>query len=124
MLPEWLITATVSDYMLLIFAAGVLWFTLDYGLGSPWWRGPIGYVVLAYSLSVLALMFLIIWGIVAGERVDEWVRQIVGVTLIGGIVGKIVILRVSRREGKIESRRRAAAEAELGSENPNKEKTP
>lgn len=123
MLPDWLITATLSDHMLLIFAFGVLWFTLDYGLGSPWWRGPIGYVVLAYSLSVLALMFLIIWGIVAGERVDEWIRQIVGALLIGGIVGKIVILHVSRHEGRIESLRRAAAETKMGPANPNKEKT-
>lgn len=104
-MPLWILDLTLSDYTLMTFAFGVLWFTVDYGIFTPWWRHPIGWVVFSYSLSVLGLMSLILFGIVAGQRVDEWARLIVGILLVAGIVGKIIVLHVSRREGRIERRK-------------------
>ncbi|QNJ55971.1 membrane protein [Microbacterium phage Rasputia] len=95
-----------SDWAMVLFTLGVLWFVLDYGIFNPWWRAPIGWVVMIYGVSVLLLMFLILYGLVAGQRVDEWARFPVGVLLVAGILGKIIILHVARHEGRIERRRR------------------
>lgn len=94
-----------SDWAMVLFTLGMLWFVLDYGIFNPWWRHPIGWVVMIYGVSVLLLMFLILYGLVAGQRVDEWARLPVAVLLVSGIAGKIVILHISRHEGRIERRK-------------------
>lgn len=105
-MPEWMIGLTPSDFLLTAFFIGSIWFLFDYGLFSPWWKHPIGYVVFTYGLSVVVLMSLITYGVVAGQRVDEWLRIIAGILLCIGIAGKIIILHVSRHEGRIERRAR------------------
>lgn len=115
-MPEWFTTMTTSDWLLALFAAGALWFVLDYGLFSPWWRHPIGWVVMVYGISVLLLMLLIIYGVVVGERIDEWARQLVAGLLVLGIAGKIIVLHVSRHEGRIERRRTRAEGSSAASE--------
>ncbi|AWN07751.1 membrane protein [Microbacterium phage Hendrix] len=111
---ENLVELAPSDWAMVAFTFGVLWFVLDYGIFNPWWRAPIGWVVMIYGFSVLLLMFLILYGLVAGQRVDEWARLPVGVLLVAGILGKIVILHVARHEGRIERRRlRAERHARL-----------
>ena len=105
-MPQWMIELTTSDYLLTVFFLGSVWFVFDYGLFSPWWRHPIGYVVLTYGISIVILMSLITYGIVAGQRVDEWLRTIAGILLVMGIAGKIIVLHVSRHEGRIERRAR------------------
>jgi multidrug efflux pump subunit AcrB len=108
-LPEnWLDHLLPSDWGLAVFAALVLVFIVDYGVFSPWWRHPIGYVVLMYSISVALLVFLILWATATGARIDEWARQLVVILLILGIVGKMVILHVSRYQGMIERRKERA----------------
>lgn len=109
--PLWVAEMAPSDWMMVIFTVGQLWFVFDYGIFSPWWRAPIGWVVMAYGLSVLLLMTLILYGLVAGQRVDEWARLPVSVLLVVGILGKIVILHVSRHEGRIEHRKLRAERA-------------
>lgn len=94
-----------SDWTMVLFTAGLLWFVFDYGIFSPWWKAPIGWVVMLYGLSVTLLMILILYGLVAGQRVDEWARLPIAVLLLTGILGKIVILHISRHEGRIERRK-------------------
>lgn len=105
-MPQWMLELAPSDYLLTAFFLGQLWFIVDYGFFSPWWKHPIGYVVLTYGVSIVILMSLITYGVVAGQRVDEWLRTIAGVLLLLGIAGKIVVLHVSRHEGRIERRKR------------------
>lgn len=123
-MPEWFMSMTTSDWLLFLFAVGALWFVVDYGAFSPWWKHPIGWVVMVYGVSVVLLMFLIVYGVVVGERVDEWARQIVGFLLCVGITGKILILHVSRHEGRIERRRTRAQAAEAASEAHSDAQTP
>ncbi len=94
-----------SDWLMLLFAVGALWFVLDYGIFSPWWRSPIGIVVFTYGVSVVLLMVLIVYGMFRGDRVDEWARVMVAGALVLGIFGKIIVLHVARREGRIERRK-------------------
>ena len=104
--PEWILELTQSDFLLGVFALLVFAFLLDYGIFSPWWRHPIGWITIIYTLSVLGLMFLIVWGVIVSQRVDEWARSAVGAFLVLGALGKLIILHVSRYEGKIERRKR------------------
>jgi hypothetical protein len=60
------------------------------------------------------LMFLILYGLVAGQRVEEWARVPVAFLLTVGIAGKLIILHVSRHEGKIARRKAAFERARLG----------
>lgn len=103
--PLWVAEMAPSDWTMVLFTLGLLWFVFDYGIFSPWWKAPIGWVVMAYGVSVMLLMFLILYGLVAGQRVDEWARWPVSILLVLGIVGKIVILHVSRHEGRMERRK-------------------
>lgn len=104
MLPEWITGLDLSDYLIMVFALGVLWFGIDYGIFSPWWRDPLGWVMLGYNISVALLLGLIIYAAVFGQRVDEIYRAPVAFLLAVSIVGKIAILHISRREGRIERR--------------------
>jgi len=107
-MPAWFWEMAPSDWMMVAFGVLVLTFLIDYGFFSPWWEHPIGWIVLIYGLSVLALVVLIIYGMVAGQRIDEWPRLIVTTMLVVGIMGKIIILHVSRHEGRVERRARHA----------------
>lgn len=98
-MPGWFMEMTLSDWNVVVFGALVLVFLIDYMGWSPWWQHPIGYIAIAYSISVLLLVFLIVYGMIAGQRVDEWARTIVTFLLIMSIVGKIIILHYERRRG-------------------------
>lgn len=115
-LPDWVDGLLPSDWLMFAFLVVQLLFIIDYGVFTPWWRGPIGWIVLEYGVGVLLLMGLIIYGVVAGQRVDEWARVLVMTMLLFGAVGKEYILKVSRHEGRIErrERRRLAHEMAAG----------
>lgn len=101
-MPEWFYEMAPSDWNMVIFGLLILVFVIDYGFWSPWWTHPIGWIVLIYGISVLALVFLILYGMVAGQRVDEWARFTVTLMLDVGIIGKIVILHYERKQGQKE----------------------
>jgi hypothetical protein len=101
---------TPSDVMLLLAVLPAAWFWASYGLGSPWYRSTLGVVTFLHSLSVASLLFLIVYAIVFGQRVDEPWRLMVSTVLFFALTSKVVILHVERRAGRIE-RRRARARA-------------
>ncbi|QKO02795.1 hypothetical protein SEA_KELCOLE_42 [Microbacterium phage Kelcole] len=106
MVPQWVAEMQTSDWLMFTFAALLLFFVLDYGTGTPWWKAPVSGFTFEYGLSVLALMSLIIYGVIFGQRVEEWARIPVMLGLCVGMIGKIVVLKVSRHEGRIERRAR------------------
>ena len=110
--PSWVTELAMSDWMMFVFVGLLLFFVLDYGTFTPWWKAPVSIFVFEYGIAVLALMFLIIHGIVVGERIDEWARRVVMFGLCAGILGKIIVLKVSRRQGRIERRRLAGLTTE------------
>jgi hypothetical protein len=112
MLPEWMLGLQLSDYLMLIFMVGVLWFVIDYGGFTGWWRHPVGWILLGFPISVALLLALIIYGVIFGHRVEEWLRVPVMALLIVMMVGKIIAVHVSRREGALERREHAASRRE------------
>lgn len=106
MVPQWVAEMQTSDWLMFAFAALLLFFVLDYGTGTPWWKAPVSAFTFEYGLSVLALISLIIYGVVMGERVEEWARIPVMFGLCVGVLGKIIVLKVSRRQGRVERRAR------------------
>lgn len=100
----WITDLTVSDYLIIIAFAALLWFIVDYGGFTPWWRvrqhGWIGIAVLLFTFSVFLLMGLIIWGTIVGQRVPEPARIVVAFLLAVGMVGKTVILHHERKVGR------------------------
>lgn len=106
MVPQWVAEMQASDWLMFVFAALLLFFVLDYGTGTPWWKAPVSAFTFEYGLSVLALISLIIYGVVMGERVEEWARIPVMFGLCVGVLGKIIVLKVSRRQGRIARRER------------------
>lgn len=111
-MPDVLINFFASSELsdLLIFAAApfVLLFALDYGIGSPWYTHPLGVLTFLMSLSTFGLLFLILYAMITGNRIDEPWRILVGLGLLVASIGKVIILRVERRRGRIQRRERHA----------------
>lgn len=115
MLPEWIVDLQMSDYLMFAFIAGVLFFAIDYGGFTGWWRHPVGWILLGFPISMGLILALLVYGVVFGQRVDEWVRvPVMGFALVL-IVGKIIALHISRNEGKIARRKEQPFMADLDS---------
>lgn len=110
---------TASDYFILAAFFGAAWFAISYALFSPWYKvqdhGWIGVMTLLHSWSVAALLFLIVWAIIFGQRIGEEVRLPISIFLALATMTKVVILHHERRTGRIARRkaRLAAQEKEL-----------
>lgn len=117
-MPQWVVELQPSDWLMFAFLVAQLFFVLDYGMFSAWWRAPIGWIVFGYGVSILLLMGLIIYGVVFGQRVDEWIRFIAMFFCLTFAVGKEVILKMSRRQGRIERRERRRAAHGVSSPHP------
>lgn len=111
---------SLSDIFLLIGLPFAAWFPITYSLGSPWYKvkrhGWIGVMTLLHSLSVAALLFLIVWGIVYGQRIDEAFRLPISAVLALAFAAKVAILHAERRRGRIMRRDRHEREKHHGSE--------
>jgi len=121
MVPTWVAELMPSDWLMFAFAGLLLYFVLDYGLLTPWWKAPVSFFVLWYALAMAVLMVLIIYGTVAGQRIDEWARIPAWAALCIGMLGKIVVLKFSRYQGRIERRRLAGLTSERISMDPKTE---
>lgn len=105
MLHELFSNLTTSDTLLLLCVPFAGWFVLSYGLLSPWYRYWLGIVTFLHSTSVALLLFLIVWGIVFGQKVDEPYRLAISALLLFALISKVVILHVERRNGRLERRK-------------------
>lgn len=96
---------TPSDYLLVGSVVPAIWFVLVYGGATKWWVDPLGWIVLAYGLAVAGLLGLIVYGIFNGQRVDEVLRFIFSAFLFVALCGKVIVLHLERRRGRLEKRR-------------------
>lgn len=94
-----LATFDPSDYFLVIDLALALIFLGYFSLGHPrvWYRDRLGWVIMSYALAVVALLCLIVYSIVFGQRVDEVVRSAVALTLGAALLAKTWSMRQERR---------------------------
>ena len=93
--------ALIADLML----ASI--FALYFALGRPrvWYRDRLGWVIFGYALSVVALLGLIVYGIVFGQKVDEPIRLAVALGLAGALVAKTWSVYRERRAGRLAGER-------------------
>lgn len=110
MLPDLLARIdTLSDVLFVIAAPLAAYFFLSYGLGSPWYKvwqhGWLGVMTFLHGLSVVALVSLIVYTTIYGQRADEWYRSLIAALLVISLLGKIVILHYERHMGTLERRR-------------------
>lgn len=86
------------DFILAVAVAGYFTF------GGPlfaWTRDPLGWVIFSYSVVTVGLLFLIVWGIVFGQKVDEWARFVFAFLFACGLIGKGSAMYSERRRGRI-----------------------
>lgn len=86
----------IIDALLAVFLAGY------FALGRPraWFRDRLGWVIFGYALAVVALLALIVYDIVFGQKVDEPVRFVVGAALGVALVAKTRAIHNERRAGR------------------------
>lgn len=91
-----------SDVFLLIdFVLAIILlivFTLTHGFG--WVRDRLGWVIAFYALAVVALLFLISWATLTGERLIEIFRLPIAAALGVALVWKTVAIITERRHEK------------------------
>ncbi|MDF2915904.1 MAG: hypothetical protein K0S70_121 [Microbacterium sp.] len=109
MLPEFLALAnTPSDWLLLYCLLPSAAFFITYTTTSPWWKvrefGWLGVVTVLHSLSVGLLLFLICYGIVFGQKIDEEYRVAISGALAFALTSKYVVFLLERRAGLRERR--------------------
>lgn len=93
-----------SDYALLIDFILALFLALYFSVGRPrtWYRDRLGWVIFGYAVAVVALLGLIVYGIVFGQKVDEPIRFLVGGLLGVALVAKTWSVYRERREARTE----------------------
>lgn len=91
-----------SDFALMACLVAAVDFSGAFALGRPrvWPRDPLGWVIFLYSLAVVALLVLIVYGIVFGQKVDEPYRFAIAVFLLGSLIAKRWILHRERVKGR------------------------
>ena len=98
--------ALLLDLALAVALAGVFIFGT-----KGWTRDPLGWVIAYYALSVVALLFLIVWGIVFGGPIIEPIRLLVAASLAVALLWKTHAIITERRRGR-RARERAASVAD------------
>lgn len=96
-----------SDFVLLIdFVLAVVLLGV-FALGRPrtWYTDPLGWVIFYYALSVVALLFLIGWAIVLGQRMDEIFRFLIAIGLGAGLIWKTTAVVGERQRGRLAGER-------------------
>lgn len=86
----------VADLLLAIVLAGV------FAIGRPrvWYRDRLGWVIFYYALTVVALLFLITYAIVFGQRVEEVYRFLVAAAVGSALIWKTFAIIDERRRGR------------------------
>lgn len=92
-----------SDITLIIDLVLAAVLAVYFALGRPrvWYRDRLGWVIFGYACAVVALLFLIVYGIVFGQAVTEVVRFIVGAGLGVALLAKTRAVYRERRAGRL-----------------------
>lgn len=84
---------TPSDITLVACLVPAFAFAILFFLGiRGWYRDALGWTMFLYALSVLALLGLIVFGIVFGQKVDEVPRMLVAGSVFLAMTAKLVLL--------------------------------
>lgn len=96
-------TLEPSDIALIVDLALAVVLALYFAIGHPrvWFRDRLGWVVFGYACAVVALLALIVYGIVFGQKVDEPIRLAVGAALAVALVAKTRAVHNERRRGRL-----------------------
>lgn len=91
-----------SDVIILLDFALAVVLALVFALGRPrtWYRDPLGWVIFYYSLATVALLFLIGWAIVVGEKLIELARLPIAIALGFALIWKTVAIIRERHAGR------------------------
>lgn len=95
---------TPSDLILLIDFVLAFAVAAYFTFGGPlfsWTRDPLGWVIFSYATVTVGLLFLIVWGIVFGQKVDEWARVLFAAMFGGGLIMKGNAMYSERQKGRI-----------------------
>lgn len=94
---------TVSDFFLLMDLILAVVFVLYFSIGKPrtWYKDPLGWVIFGYGVAVVALLGLICYAIVFGQKVDELFRSLVSVALGGALIMKTLSVHQERAKGRL-----------------------
>lgn len=108
-----------SDVALLIDLGLALILATYFALGRPrtWFLDRLGWVIFGYAVAVVALLALIVYGIVFGQRVTEPLRFLVGGGLGVALIAKTWSVYRERREGRVARDLLASSERSLMSMN-------
>lgn len=90
----------LADWLLLLSSIPAAIFWLSFGLGSPWYRSALGWVIFLYAMAVALILGLVVYAIVAGEAAPPLVRITVAAFLLAALWGKVIILYVERAAGR------------------------
>jgi len=85
-----------GDWLLLYTLAPATLYWLVYGLGSPWYRSPLGVVMFLFATSIVAILGLVAFAVLFGQAPPP-VRIPVYAGLALAMTAKLVILIVERR---------------------------
>lgn len=96
---------TPSDWVMLALGVPLGWFFIRYGLMTKWWVDILGWGVFLMALAFTAVWVLIVYGTLAGQRVDEIWRFLIMVGLFVAWTIKDVALEHERYIGRLERRR-------------------
>lgn len=97
---------TPSDWMFVLCTIPAAWFAFVYIFLTRWWVDSLGWIVALYALAVAGMLFLILYAVFTGERIEEFWRLSFTAFLFIALCGKVVILHRERRNGKLERRQR------------------
>lgn len=102
-IPEAMMSLTPSDIVLLIDFVLAFVVAAYFALGSPrtWVHDALGWVIFGYAVVTAGLLFLIVWGIVFGQKIDEWVRFVFAFAFGLGLIAKGLAMYDERRKGRI-----------------------
>lgn len=108
-----------SDIMLLICFGLALFLALYFALGYPrsWWRDRLGWVIFGYALTTVGFIGLIAYAIVAGQKVTEPVRFVVGLAMAVALAWKTWAVYRERREARHSMRARRTEEYTMSTPN-------
>lgn len=104
-----------SDVALIIDLALAVFLALYFAAGRPrtWYRDRLGWAIFGYAVATVALLSLIVFGTVFGQRVIEPVRFVVGAALGVALASKTWSVYRERREGRLAGSRAATDERNL-----------
>lgn len=92
-----------SDVALILDLGIAAFFAIYFATGKPrvWYRDRLGWVIFGYALSVVALLGLIVYGIVFGQKVAEPIRLVVATALAAALIAKTWSVHRERRAGRL-----------------------